>query len=257
MKSAIVARGGIPYGEGSNIGGGRDLEPESTQSHLRFLSGETSLDFSEMPLRELVEAQRDMHIEMYNEFELAHAELDTILYTSMLIFLLPVAMISKKIFAGLTQQSFLITAANFIDFCSFSLILAVWYFTNLYNTRDLREPFFTPEEDQVKFVKFFGNMTDDIMTDEFRYDYLLAAATAALWIRCLVLLRLTESFGPLLVMIWNMVKIVTQFIILYGIGLITFGAVATLTLTEQPMFSSLFNSVRTYFMASLGSFDLL
>lgn len=51
-------------------------------------------------------------------------------------------------------------------------------------------------------------MTDDIMTNEFRYDYLLAALTAALWVRCLILLRLTESFGPLIVMIWNMIKIV-------------------------------------------------
>ena len=161
-----------------------------------------------MPLRELIEAQRDMHFEMYAEFEIAHDELDTILYTSMLIFLLPVAMLSKKIFADLTHQSFVITAANFIDFSSFILTLTVWFYTNLYNTRDLKEHFFTPEEDQVAFVKFFGNMTDDIMTDAFRYDYLLAALTAALWVRCLVLLRLTESFGHLIVMIWNMIKIV-------------------------------------------------
>ncbi len=51
-------------------------------------------------------------------------------------------------------------------------------------------------------------MINDIKNDEFRYDYLLAAVTAALWVRCLVLLRLTESFGPLIVMIWNMIKIV-------------------------------------------------
>jgi hypothetical protein len=57
-------------------------------------------------------------------------------------------------------------------------------------------------------------------------------------------------------MIWNMIKIVLQFITLYGIGLITFAAVATLTLTNNPNFSSLFNSIRTYFNASLGSFDL-
>ena len=31
---------------------------------------------------------------------------------------------------------------------------------------------------------------------------------------------------------------------------------ATLTLTNNPNFSSLFNSIRTYFIASLGSFDL-
>ena len=61
----------------------------------------------------------------------------------------------------------------------------------------------------------------------------------------------------MIVMIWSMVRIVLRFLIVYAIGLITFGAVASLTLSQNPNFSNLFNSVRTYLMASLGNFDIM
>jgi hypothetical protein len=128
---------------------------------------------------------------MIEEFELAHDELDTILYTSILIFLFPVSIFSKFVFSSLTNQSFNFTAANLIDLTCVILVAITWYVTNLYDTRDLEEPLFTPEEDKLTHVKFFGNLISDIRSDEFRYDYLLAAVTASLWVRCLVLLRLT------------------------------------------------------------------
>lgn len=149
-----------------------------------------------------------MHLEMLESFEEAHDDLDLIIYTSYFIFLFPVSIGSKRVFSSMTNQTFNITTANIIDLASVILVTVCWFVTNLYNTRDLEEHLFTPEEDQLIHVKFFGNMIDDIKNDEFRYDYLLAAVTAALWVRCLVLLRLTESFGPLIVMIWNMIKIV-------------------------------------------------
>ena len=50
------------------------------------------------------------------------------------------------------------------------------------------------------------NVIYDITKDIFHLDYLMAAVTAPLWLRSNMMLRLTETFGPLLVMIFEMGK---------------------------------------------------
>ena len=47
----------------------------------------------------------------------------------------------------------------------------------------------------------------DIEYDIFHTDYLLAAITALFWFRCIVLLRLSEAFGPIIEMIYAMIKV--------------------------------------------------
>ena len=94
------------------------------------------------------------------------------------------------------------------------------------------------------------------MNDIFHLDYLLAAVTAVLWFRANMMLRLTETFGPLLVMIYRMALLVIVFLFIYLLGLLTFACVATLTLTSNPNYENLYKAMKTYLEASLGSFDL-
>ena len=100
------------------------------------------------------------------------------------------------------------------------------------------------------------NVIYDITKDIFHLDYLMAAVTATLWLRSNMMLRLTETFGPLLVMIFEMGKLVIVFLFIYMLGLLTFSCVAALTLSVNPNFENLFESLRTYLNASLGDFDL-
>ena len=101
-----------------------------------------------------------------------------------------------------------------------------------------------------------ANIAFDIIDDSFHFDFLLAAVTAFLWLRCILLLRLTELFGPLIVIIWNMTIIILQFFVIYILVILTFASIATLTLSELPVFRNLFEAIRIYLMASLGNFDL-
>jgi len=96
----------------------------------------------------------------------------------------------------------------------------------------------------------------DIDNEIFHVDFLMAAINALLWIRCIIYLRLSEMFGPIIVMIYNMAKLVASFMLLYLMGLLTFACIAVLTLHEDSNFSDLYESIRTYMMASLGNFDL-
>jgi len=92
----------------------------------------------------------------------------------------------------------------------------------------------------------------DIVNNTFHMDYLLAAITALLWFRCIMLLRLSEAFGPLIEMIFAMVLIFTQFMFLYALELIVFSCLAALTLTNNPNFNNIFFALLTYLEASLG-----
>jgi len=96
----------------------------------------------------------------------------------------------------------------------------------------------------------------DIINGIFHIDFLMAAFTAVLWLRCIILLRLWDNFGPILVMIYNMAKLVASFLIIYLLGLLTFACIATMTLHENPNFENLYEAMRTFIMASLGNFDL-
>ena len=120
----------------------------------------------------------------------------------------------------------------------------------------IKEELFGPEEDSKSEIRFVDNVIYDITNDIFHLDYLMAAVTAAMWLRCCILLRLTETFGPLLSMIVKMFIIFIQFFIIYALGIVVFSSVATLTLSSNPNFANLFEAARTYIGGSLGAFDL-
>ena len=148
------------------------------------------------------------------------------------------------------------TISDFIDITTFTMVVLIWSYDKYYEHGALKIEMFGPEEDNKDEIKFMLNMIYDITNGIFHFDYLMAGATALLWLRCAVLLRLTESFGPLTTMIVKMSYVVFEFFVLYIIGLIVFSCLATLTLHENPNFSNLQEALRTYIMASLGNFDL-
>ena len=120
----------------------------------------------------------------------------------------------------------------------------------------IKEELFGPEEDSKSEIKFVDNVIYDITHDIFHLDYLMAAVIAVMWLRCCILLRLTESFGPLLSMIVQMFIIFIQFFVVYALGIVVFSSVATLTLSSNPNFANMFEASLTYIEGSLGSFDL-
>ena len=100
------------------------------------------------------------------------------------------------------------------------------------------------------------NIIYDIENDIFHMDYFLAVITSLFWLRCLLLLKLSETFGPLLEMIFAMFLVFSQFIVLYILELLTLSCIAALVIQENPNFSNIFKAFITYLSASLGHFDL-
>ena len=190
-----------------------------------------------------------------HEFHLVRIELDIVLYLSLLVFLLPVSIFCKYVYSKLTNSNFIITVSNYMDVTIVLLNSWMWIMVFKYNS-DIKRELFNPEEDKGSEVRFIGNMVYDIVDDDFHFDYLMAGITAVLWLRCIMILRLTQLFGPTVVMIFRMTSIILQFFVIYVIGLITFASIGTMTLSEADEFHELFDALRIYLMASLGNFDL-
>lgn len=189
-------------------------------------------------------------------FKETDEEFHLIEYITAVTWLFSFSIVGKIIFAFKTNSRFIFTIANFIDIAIMIMVAIIWIIATIYETREIPEPLFNEEEDKEIHVKFVANIMADIESETFHFNYLLAAVTAALWLRCIILLRLTESFGPLLVMIAKMAQIMVKFFFLYGVGILTLASVATLTLTADDDFKDLFSATRTYFEGSLGSFNL-
>lgn len=162
---------------------------------------------------------------------MARHDLDLIIWISYGALCFPVLIFGKFVFSKLTNKSFIITGSNITDLVIVTLVITTRCITFYYDNKELSESLFNETEDNLVHVKFMGNMIDDIKEDRFHFDYLMASFTAVLWFRVIVMLRLTEQFGPLTTMIANMVVIVIKFLIIYIVGIITFSSVATLTLS--------------------------
>ena len=209
-----------------------------------------------MSLEQLEELEEELHADMVIEFGKTREEFDLILFLSATIFLLPVSIFGKVVFSGMTKRRFTFTLSDIIDLTLTVMVFSLWVVVLDYESLDLNEPLFGPEEDKQTAIRFAGNVIYDITNDIFHLDYLVAFVTAAFWFRCIILLRLTETFGPMLVMIWRMLTIVFSFLLIYILGLLTFASIATLTLHEIEVLADLFEAMRTYVMASLGNFDI-
>ena len=73
--------------------------------------------------------------------------------------------------------------------------------------------------------------------------------------RMVLFFSLNEFFGPTLVMIYMMGKIIMKFTVLWILITVVFAAVATLTFTEMSEFATFWDSILTYSGDALGQFD--
>lgn len=193
---------------------------------------------------------------MVEGFILSAEAINFVLSLSLMTYLMPISILNKWVFSKINNTHFMWTSAEGLDFTIVGIVTIIWVVVADFETIDLKYPLFNKEEDSQLEIKFIGNIAFNIIDDSFHFDYLLAAATAVLWIRCILLLRLTELFGPTVVMIGKMLVIIGRFLVIYSLILFTFASVATLTLSESQNFRNLFEALRQYLMASLGNFDI-
>jgi hypothetical protein len=78
------------------------------------------------------------------------------------------------------------------------------------------------------------------MTNTYAFEYLLAIAAGNTWLKLLLKLRVTKSFGPMFKVLQNMIVDLAQFLILWFIELIMFACVALMIFGQLEKFSNFF-----------------
>ena len=214
------------------------------------------MDLTDWTLEELYYAQEELLADLSHELELAGKEIMYSADLALVSILFPVSLLNKFIFTACENRSFRLGTANITDLTIFSLVLWLWAVLMDYKERRLGFGLFGEPEDSMVEVRLMRNIIFDIENDIFHTDYLFAAITGLFWFRCIMLLRLSKYFGPIIEMIYALMLLFFQFIILYGLELIVFSSIAALSIAENPNFANIFEALRTYLDASLGNFDL-
>lgn len=97
---------------------------------------------------------------------------------------------------------------------------------------------------------------DEIESGTFHFDVLLAAVAFCYWLRLLVMLELTWTFGPLIAIISRMMADMMIFFGLFVIQLIAFGCVAILTFGQVKAYENLYTATVVLFQTACGTWSL-
>ena len=90
---------------------------------------------------------------------------------------------------------------------------------------------------------FLEEIMLEIKNHVFYFDILLAATVMFFWFRLLIMLRLTETFGPLIEIILKMIKDMIIFFGLYLIDLLMFSSIGILLFPEIPDYNNIFTAI--------------
>ena len=92
-------------------------------------------------------------------------------------------------------------------------------------------------------------------TDGKFHSYLYAAGSAILWLRILMLFKLTRFLGPLVKMIENMLNEMIIFMVLFTIELIIFASVGSILFNTISDYDGMYAALKILFSSALGNFD--
>ena len=89
----------------------------------------------------------------------------------------------------------------------------------------------------------------------FRFLVFLAVMITFIWVRFLLMLQLTKSFGPMLRIILTMIGEMIKFLVIYGIILITFSGVSSLLFGDLAEFQDFTHIFFVNFGYGLANYD--
>ena len=124
----------------------------------------------------------------------AAIDLEEAMIVAMVSFSFPVRMLVIRLYARYTERSISFSIDEFVDLILAGCV-ALWFerFVEYSLFRKADESIATTPEEI-----FMYNVIQDIQTEEFHFDFLLALVAGLFWLRVLFMLKLTKTFGPMI-----------------------------------------------------------
>ena len=159
-------------------------------------------------------------------------------------------MFLTMVFAKKSGRKFkFLSLVNAIDLTILVTFLIRIYLEFRYYRVGLRD--FSP----MREVDYYFNIFRD--TDYSKeLDYLYSIISACLWLRVIMLFRLTRFLGPLVKMIQNMMHDIVIFMILFVTQLIVFACIGNLLFADTSSYKNFYTAIKTLFNATMGNYVL-
>lgn len=127
-----------------------------------------------------------------------------------------------------------------MDICIFGLFLTRIIYEFKYHRANIS----ITASNKVNGTRYYDNIYN-FRNDSIILSYLYATGSALLWIRIIMLFKLTRFLGPLVKMIESMVNDIVIFMVLFVIELIIFATIGTLLFSSVPNYKSLYEAIKT------------
>ena len=89
----------------------------------------------------------------------------------------------------------------------------------------------------------------------FHFEVLVAVIASTFWLRMFLMLKLTKTFGPLIRIIYAMMREMMIFLVLWGIQLFIFTCAGILIFSDVKEYDGFVNVMIMFFQSALGIWD--
>jgi hypothetical protein len=180
-----------------------------------------------------------------------YSSMQATIYLSWIALTFPLRIILTMAFAKKSKRVFhFFTLPNLLDVSIFIVFSIRLYFEYAYYIDGISD---AKDDDQLG-TTYYDNVFRDTDYSEW-LDYLYSIGSACLWLRIILLFRLTRFLGPLVKMIENMMTDIVIFMVLFIVQLVVFASVGNLLFASTDAYTSFYVALKTLFDAALGNFD--
>ena len=192
---------------------------------------------------------------LYTTFETYSAtyysSMQATVYLGFISLWFPIKIVLCFAFSYKTKRVFnFLTFNNLLDIC----ICGIFLTRIIYEYNYYRDNVSISASDTTNGPKYYDNINRK-RSDSTLHSYLYATGSALLWLRILMLFKLTRFLGPLVKMIENMLNEIVIFMVLFTIELIIFASIGSILFNSIGNYSSLYEALKILFSSALGNFD--
>ena len=136
-----------------------------------------------------------------------------------------------------TKQFYIWTPLVIINYVSAGLYILL--FLKKLDLHDVKNEGFGITNPPMKETMFMQAMINDMDTKIVNITILLALVTASTWLRVVVALQATETFGPIITAIGMMVLDILQMLFIYMLQLIAFSILAAMAFFRVEIYEGI------------------
>eukprot|EP00347_Sterkiella_histriomuscorum_P017383 403349594 len=225
-----------------------NIELHVLDAEIKFLN-DTSTEHTEEKRNEIIKLYRE-------NLEIGGKDIMIAMYVAVTMFSYPLRIIQTYYFAKYLQRKYNFLKANTMIELAFSSCAAIWIYQFIATSNEVENKQHDYENDFSQQQTFVHNTISDIQANTFRFDILLAFHTGFIWLKVMLLLKLTRAFGPLLKIIERMIFDFLYFTVIWSVNLVFFTCMGMLLFAELPLFNYIVDTLIMLIQSSLGQWDL-